>query len=147
MDTKIKTYLEFVENKSQFYSKNAMLNRYLHVSSQTIIVVLVALTPIFAAIESSHLMTQAEGQGLLYTLILSSILAVVEGIARIFRFKNLWLRFRVAANTLENAKRQFTNLNIDDQKHSDESFISFQNAIEIVIDDEQNGWQESIEKE
>ena len=98
--------LSFISDRINFYSRYAKINRFLYKISQTIIIITAAITPILAALETRKL---NEVNGLTYTIISSSILAIFEGLTRLFRFRDLWLRYRHTANLLLREKRLFDN--------------------------------------
>lgn len=141
------TYLDTeVKPKIAFYTRYAKINRILYVGTQTLIVLLAALTPIFAALESGLVSTAGANPQLTYTLISSSVLAVLEGISRLFRFKNLWLRYRNTSNNLLNEVRQFTNT-IGDYKDCEDALAQFKSRTEAYIQQEQSAWYDSLKQE
>lgn len=132
--------------KIAFYTRNARINRSMYIGSQTIIVILAALTPIFAALEKGGSGIFQENQALNYALISSSLLAVLEGVSRVFRFKNLWLRYRNTANDLANEVRQYQN-QIDDYESSQNPLSLFKTRVEGIIRSEQEHWYKSVRQE
>lgn len=141
------TYLDKeIRPKITFYTRYAKINRILYVGTQTLIVLLAALTPIFAALESGMVPNLDANPKLTYTLISSSVLAVLEGISRLFRFKNLWLRYRNTSNNLLSEVRQFTN-SIGTYKACDDALGHFKARAEEIIQQEQVAWHDSLKQE
>lgn len=142
-----KGYLESeILLKISFYKRYAKINRMLFLGIQTLIVILAALTPIFAALEGRGGGDTSDSSVLTFTLISSSILAVLEGISRLFRFKNLWLRYRDTANNLINEVRKYKN-NIGEYRDQDNAADLFKSNMEEIIQEEQADWYNSLQKE
>jgi len=137
----------YIEKKINFYRKYAKINRIFHVIFQTLIVIFVAITPIFAAIEgfSGKLISNGES-GITYTLITSSILAILEGVSRLFRFRNLWLRYRNTCNQLNREKRKF-NQRIGEYEKVEDPIKLLNVNVESIIEHEQREWLGSMKQE
>lgn len=135
----IEQYLSFVKNtKLPFYEKHAKLNRRIYLILQVLIVVFAALTPIFAVS-----MLKDSNFGKIATVISSTILAILEGASRLFRFKNIWVRYRNAFNSVNNEVRKFEN-QIDEYRGDQNRDKEFIIKIEKIIKEEQDGWLKSI---
>ena len=142
-------FLKQVEQKVNFYTRYARLNRLLHLCTQTIILILAALTPIFAAMEAdsgSISNSMFASSNITLTLISASILAVLEGLSRLFRFQNLWLRYRKTANLLSNEHRQYLH-EVGEYKDHDLALLNFKEKFETIIATEQSNWYNSMQRD
>ena len=143
-------FLKNTEQKISFYARYARLNRLLHLSTQTIILILAALTPIFAAIESDSGVISSSvfsaSSNITFTLISASILAILEGVSRLFRFQNLWLRYRRTANLLSTEHRHYLH-GIGDYKDKDSALAIYKDNFESIVVSEQTDWHSSMQRD
>ena len=126
-------YFAWLENERlPFYEKNASLNRILHLFTQTLILTLAAITPVFAALTGYASYAVASG----------ATLAILEGVTRVFRFKEIWVTHRYTKEMLKREIRMFQSYQ-NPYTESDKRFSIFVSEIEKAMESEINGWLRS----
>lgn len=137
--TSIEEFISILEKeKIQFSLKKAQTYRSLHHITQSLIVAFAAATPVVAALE------QGSGSGSFkFTIVISSILALLEGFSRLFRFKEIWIRHRKTSFLLKNELREFKNKS-GVYGENDNIEVKFKNKIEEIIKSEQIEWLSAV---
>lgn len=129
--------IKYLDERIRFYEKNAKLNRRLYLISQSVIIILAALTPILAAIELGHTTLTIK-----YTLLSSTLLAIFEGLTKVFRFEKQWHRYRTTSNQLGSEYRKFkSGIN---EYNTDNRMKILLEKCEKIIESEQSTWQNSL---
>jgi len=137
--TSIEEFISILEKeKIQFSLRKALTYRSLHHITQSLIVTFAAATPIVAALEQGNTTGSFR-----YTIIVSSILALLEGLSRLFRFKEIWIRHRKTSNLLNNELREFKNKS-GIYGENDNIEVKFKNKIEEIIKSEQTEWLSAV---
>lgn len=137
----IDKFIAFIqEEKIPLYVRNARINRFLHHLTQTLIVVFAATTPIVAALEKGKNNGTFE-----FTIIISASLAILEGISRLFRFKDIWIRYRKTSNLLINELREFESKS-GEYSQGEGIELLFKKNVEEIIKNEQIEWLNSVNR-
>lgn len=124
-DEYIKTgYIPQVE----WYDKKSILNKRLTYLLQTPILILAALTPIFAALEYTTI-----------TVISSAFVAAGLSMLKFYKFESLWHTYRTTCETL---KKEWVhhNMLIDVYTKNEDPDKLFVERVESIISREQTRW-------
>jgi hypothetical protein len=130
----ISKYIEWIEkDRIPFFERNSKINRVLHLGSQSLILILAALTPVFAALN--------EFTG--FAVISGAALAILEGVTRLFRYKEIWVQHRKTSMSLKKEIRLYST-DFSYYKKSEDKDDLFIRRVEGIMDSEKASWHLSV---
>ncbi len=118
-----------------WYDIKSIYNKRLADVFQTSIILLAAITPVFAALELKW-----------PTIVSSALIAAMTGIFRYFRFDELWHNYRTVCETLKKEKNSY-DFKINDYQDAKEPEKIFIERVEYLISKENTGWFSIVKKE
>lgn len=134
-DDKFQTYLkDRYEDQVNWYDKKSMYNQKLAKRFQYAIIILSAITPVFAALQYKW-----------FTISSSSMVAALVGILKYCKFEELWHNYRTTCETMKKEKVMF------DQKISIYDSATdlkklFVERVEALISRENTVWTQTMSK-
>ena len=130
-----KEYLEKrYYDQLKYYDKSSGLNQKKYKNFQWILIVLSAITPVLAAINSENFNIQ------FIVVIVSSIVAILTTGMKTFQFQELWVNYRATSEQLK-PEIHYYNFNVGPYGmpgvDKESLFIS---RVESILDKEHQGW-------
>jgi len=125
---------ERYEPQVKWYDKKSTLNKKFTYLFQIPLIIMAAITPIFAALEYKEL-----------TIIFSACVAAGLGILKFCKFEDLWHNYRTVCETLKKEMVHY-KMQTDIYATTDDHAKLFVERIETIISKENIEWRENIEK-
>ncbi len=140
MDNKI--FNNYLQNRYQeqisYYDKNAGTNKKRYQGFQWVLIILSALTPIFAALGNDHNNFQVP------VVIISAIVAILTTALKTFNYHEMWISYR---NTSEMLKSEFYYYTFAVGPYADKTIEReslFVARIEGILDKEHKSWPATV---
>jgi len=124
---RLKPQIKWYDDKSSFNQKWA-------VSLQVLVIILSAITPVLAAFELQ-----------MPTIITSTLVAIMAGLLKFFKFEEHWHNYRTTCETLKKEKIIF-DASISPYDKADEPKALFIERCESLISKENTTWVQTVKK-
>ena len=130
-----KYLVERYDIEVKWYDKKSILNKRLADIFQILIILLAAITPVFAALELKW-----------FTIVSSSLIAAISGIFRYCKFDELWHNYRTICETLRKEKN-FYDFKLNDYQDAEYPEKVFIERVESLISQENTKWFSIVKKD